>query len=241
MQASTVSCWMQCYIQPEGLLLILTAVHLTECMSVIRPHVSIPTLLTAPPWPSHMCFQTRLWPSLSQTPYCGDEGADGGLPSLSTCLSKIRAGSFLWPLILGFKVTKNRAADRKHGHESPWGARHVTHIPGPVFRSQSCHDITAKNKSFPGSAIVGFRFDGRYPDGRRDPQVETCDPLQQPHVCHCILFRATAVWTLVLLPADCLITCTRIWWLITSLRYRSYLIRPHFKLFSANILLHYFL
>lgn len=136
--------------------------YIQQCVSVIRPR-----LHSDPPDSPHHGPAIRAFRSVYGLP-CHtrrDEGADGGPPSPSTCLSKIRAGSFLWPLILGFKATKDQAADRKHGHESPWGARHVIHILGPVFRWQSCHDITAKNKSFAGSAIVGFRFNGRYPDG----------------------------------------------------------------------------
>lgn len=59
--------------------------------------------------------------------------------------------------------------------------------PDPISQARRCHDITAarsKNKSFPGLAIVGLRFDGRYPGGCKDlylrPQVHRFDPPQQP-------------------------------------------------------------
>lgn len=142
-----------------------------------------------------------------------------GLPSPSTCLSKISAGSFLCPLILDFKTTKGQAADRKNGHESPRGARHAKHTPDPMCQAQSCHDIIvshSKNKIFLGLAIVGLRFDGWYPGGWRDlflhPQVHRFDPLQQPmspylsqcpwarHWISCCSEGTTPGWTLVLLP-----------------------------------------
>lgn len=52
-----------------------------------------------------------------------------GLPSPSTCHSKISPGSFLCPLILSFQATKGQAADWKSGPEGCGGAVHASHTP----------------------------------------------------------------------------------------------------------------
>lgn len=52
-----------------------------------------------------------------------------GLPSPSTCHSKISPGSFLCPLILSFQATKGQAADWKSGPEGCGGALHASHTP----------------------------------------------------------------------------------------------------------------
>ncbi len=114
----------------------LTALTMTQPYVFLDPCMACPVTDAVPLW-------WRCW--------C--------LPSPSTCLSKISAGSFLCPLILGFKTAKGQAADRKNSHESPRGTRHATHTPDPICQSRSCHDITAthsKNKSFLGLAIVGL-------------------------------------------------------------------------------------
>lgn len=131
---------MQCYFWSERLLALLTnctfnsTTHLTTCPHASSPHHDPCIRVSRPLYYGLPCG--ALW--WQQQP------CHGGwcrcwwrLPSPSTYLSKISPGSFLCPLILGFKATKGQAADRKNSHESPQGARRSSHTSRALFVNHS--------------------------------------------------------------------------------------------------------